>query len=181
MPLAEWPRGAERNRTAVRGFAGLCLATRPRRRGAHRSPALGRIGPVIVSLHVATGGVLGALARTRPQAVLLGLVSHAAGDRMRHHDIASKRYELVSGTAALLAVCARRGVFDPATLGAVAASAPDLEHVVRLPRPRGRKLFPSHRIPGFHRSGGVSAEAQLLAAGILLGALLGWRPEQPRF
>src|SRR5919109_2240023 len=31
-------QGAERNRTAVRGFAGLCLTTRPRRpAGGHRS------------------------------------------------------------------------------------------------------------------------------------------------
>ena len=32
-----WPQGAERTRTAVRGFAGLCLTTRPRRRTGHRS------------------------------------------------------------------------------------------------------------------------------------------------
>ena len=37
MPLAEKPKGAERTRTAVRGFAGLCLTTRPRRQAAHRS------------------------------------------------------------------------------------------------------------------------------------------------
>jgi hypothetical protein len=66
----------------------------------------------------------------------------------------------------------RCGSFAPATLGAVAASAPDLEHVLDLPRPGGRKLFPSHRIRGFHRSGGLPASAQLLAAGLLLGLVL---------
>jgi hypothetical protein len=32
-------RGAERTRTAVRGFAGLCLTTRPRRQPGHRTQA----------------------------------------------------------------------------------------------------------------------------------------------
>jgi hypothetical protein len=94
---------------------------------------------------------------------------------MRHEDIPSRRYEIVTGVAALLAIAARRGPFDAATIGAAAASAPDLEHVLPLPRPGGRKLFPSHRIRGFHRSGGVTAQAQLFAAGILLGLLLGPR------
>jgi hypothetical protein len=127
---------------------------------------------VIVSLHVATGAAVGALAGDRRRAVLLGLVAHAAGDRMRHQDIPSHRYELLSGGAALLAIALRRGIFDPATIGAAAGSAPDIEHIVRLPRPGGRKLFPSHRIRGFHRSGGVSAQMQLLVAGMILGALL---------
>jgi hypothetical protein len=127
---------------------------------------------VIVSLHVATGAAVGALAGTRRRALVLGVVAHAAGDRLRHQDIPSHRYELLSGSAALFAVALRRGPLDPATIGAAASSAPDLEHVVRLPRPGGRKLFPSHRIRGFHRSGGISAQAQLLAAGIILGTLL---------
>ena len=127
---------------------------------------------MIVSLHVATGGAIGAAAGSRRRAALLGVVAHAAGDHMRHQDIPSHRYELITGLAALLAIGVRRGLLDPATIGALAGSVPDIEHSVRLPRPRGRKLFPSHRIPGFHRSGGVSAQAQLLAAGILLGTLL---------
>jgi hypothetical protein len=127
---------------------------------------------MIVSLHVATGAAVGALAGSRRRAALLGIVAHAAGDRMRHQDIPSHRYELVSGAAALLAIALRRGPLDPATIGAAVSSAPDIEHVVRLPRPGGRKLFPSHRIRGFHRSGGVSAQAQLLATGMILGTLL---------
>jgi hypothetical protein len=127
---------------------------------------------VIVSLHVATGGAVGALAGSRGRAALLGAIAHAAGDRMRHQDIPSRRYEIVTGAAALLAIAVRRGPFDAATIGAAAASAPDLEHVLPLPRPGGRKLFPSHRIPGFHRSGGVSAQTQLFAAGVILGIVL---------
>jgi hypothetical protein len=127
---------------------------------------------VIVSLHVATGAAVGAVAGTRARAMLLGALAHAAGDRVPHRDIASRRYELVSGLAALVTVAARRGLLDPATVGAIASSTPDVEHVVRLPRPGGRKLFPSHRIRSLHRSGGISAPAQLVAAGILLGLLV---------
>jgi hypothetical protein len=127
---------------------------------------------VIVSLHVATGGAIGAVTGKPGRAALLGALAHAAGDRMRHQDIPSRRYEIVTGVAALLAIAVRRGPLDAATIGAAAASAPDLEHVLSLPRPGGRKLFPSHRIHGFHRSGGVSAQAQLFAAGVILGVLL---------
>jgi hypothetical protein len=91
---------------------------------------------------------------------------------MPHHDIPDRRFELWSGSAVLLAVALRRGLLDPVTIGAAAGSAPDVEHVLRLPRPGGRKLFPSHRIPGWHRAGGVPAWAQLLAAGTVLGLLL---------
>jgi hypothetical protein len=127
---------------------------------------------VIVSLHVATGGALGAVAGSPGRAAVLGAVAHALGDHIPHEDIPSHRYELLTGAAALLAVALRHGPFGPATVGAFAGSVPDIEHIVRLPRPKGRKLFPSHRIPGFHRSGGISARAQLLVAGLLLGTVL---------
>jgi hypothetical protein len=127
---------------------------------------------LIVSLHVATGAAAGALAGSRGRALVLGPLLHLAGDRMPHQDIASRRFEIRSGLVLLLAVAAVRGPLSPATLGAAAASAPDLEHVLHLPRPGGRKLFPSHRVHGWHRAGGVPAWAQLLAAGALIGAVL---------
>jgi hypothetical protein len=126
---------------------------------------------VIVSLHVASGALAGALAGSRTRALVLGPLAHLLGDRMPHHDIASRRFEIASGTAALLLLAARRGPLDPAVLGAVGASVPDVEHVVRFPRPGGRKLFPSHRFHGWHRPGGVPTWAQLLAAGAILGVL----------
>ena len=91
---------------------------------------------------------------------------------MPHHDIANRRFEISSGTVALLALALRRGWLDTVTIGAAAGSVPDLEHVLRLPRPGGQNLFPSHRISGWHRSGGVSTRVQLLAAGVALGILL---------
>jgi hypothetical protein len=128
---------------------------------------------MIVAMHVATGAAGGAAVRSRIAAVLLGLALHAAGDRVPHQDIGSRRFEVATGVLGVLALGVVRGPLDAATVGAVAAAAPDVEHVVRLPRPGGRKLFPSHRIPGFHRPGGIPAGAQLVIAGLLLGAVLG--------
>jgi hypothetical protein len=128
---------------------------------------------VIVSLHVATGAAGGALAGSPLGAIVLGPVLHLLGDLIPHHDLPSRRFELWSGVACLAAIAAVRGPLDPATLGAVAASLPDAEHRYRLPRPGGRKLFPSHRFHGWHREGGLPAWAQLAAAGVLLGLVLG--------
>jgi hypothetical protein len=127
---------------------------------------------VIVAMHVATGAAAGALVRSRLRAFLAGLALHALCDRIPHEDLASRRFEAQCAIGGLVAVAFRRGLFDPATIGAIASTAPDLEHAVRLPRPGGRKLFPSHRIPGFQRPGGVSVSTQLLVAGVLLGLVL---------
>jgi hypothetical protein len=91
---------------------------------------------------------------------------------MPHEDISDRPFEIGSGVAGVLLLGAVRGPLDPAVTGALAASLPDLEHVLRFPRPGGRKLFPSHRLRGWHRSGGVSASAQLLLAGFLIAVLL---------
>jgi hypothetical protein len=91
---------------------------------------------------------------------------------MPHEDIADRKFEIGSGIAAVVLLAAARGPLDPAVTGALAASAPDLEHVYRPLRFGGRKHFPSHRLHGWHRSGGMSAPAQLLVAGFLIGLLL---------
>jgi len=127
---------------------------------------------VIVSLHVASGAAGGALTRSRPGAIALGLVLHALGDTIPHHDIESRRFEIWSGVVCALALAMRYGPLSPITIGALASSAPDVEHVLPLPRPGGRSLFPSHRFAGWHREGGVPAWAQLFAAGAIVGYLL---------
>ena len=124
---------------------------------------------MIVSLHVATGAAAGALVRRRGLAVLIGPVLHLASDRVPHQDIPSRRFEITSGAASVLLLAVRRGPLDAATLGGIAASAPDLEHVLPWLRPRGHKLF--HGWHGWHRSGRFSAAAQLVLAGAILGAL----------
>ena len=112
------------------------------------------------------------LVRSRLGSLPLGLLLHLLGDRMPHGDISDRRFEVGSGISAVLLLAAVRGPFDPAVTGALAASAPDLEHILRLPRPGGRKLFPSHRLRGWHRSGGLPAPIQLLLAGFLIGLVL---------
>lgn len=123
---------------------------------------------MIVSLHVATGAAAGALVRSRPLALLLGPALHLTGDRVRHEDIPDLSFEIWSGIGCLALLAARRGPLDAAVLGGAAASAPDLEHIFPRLRPGGRKLF--HRVR--QRGGGISAEAQLVTAGVLLGAVL---------
>jgi hypothetical protein len=135
---------------------------------------------VIVSLHVATGGLVGALSGSRRSAFVLGLVAHALGDAVPHQDVASRPFETFSGFAGVGLLAAARGAFDPVVVGAVGASVPDVEHVLPLPRPGGRKLFPSHRIRGWHKAGGVPASVQLLTAGALLGALAASRQRYGR-
>jgi hypothetical protein len=131
---------------------------------------------VIVAWHVASGAAVGAVAGSRGRAVALGALLHVLSDAVPHWDIASRRFEFRSGVVMLGTLVLLRGPLDLSVIGAVASSAPDVEHVVRLPRPGGRKLFPSHRWHGWHRPGGVPASAQLLAAGFLFGALVARRP-----
>ena len=126
---------------------------------------------MIVALHVATGAAIGAATGRRSVAVPLGVLAHFLGDVMPHHDIRSRRFEIASGLAALGLVAAVRGPLDAATVGAVASSAPDVEHL--LPLRRG--VFPSHRWERFHQAGGLPTAVQLLAAGVLLGAVVATR------
>jgi hypothetical protein len=124
---------------------------------------------MIVSMHVASGAAAGALVRRRGLALLIGPVLHLAADRVPHQDIPSQRFEITSGAASVLLLALRRGPLDAATIGGIAASAPDLEHVLPWLRPRGKKLF--HGRHGWHRSGRFSAAGQLVLAGAILGVL----------
>ena len=125
---------------------------------------------MIVALHVATGAAAGAASGSRLAALLLGPILHLAGDRLPHQDIHSRPFEIGSGLAGVLLLTTRRGPLDPATLGAVASSAPDLEHVLPFLRPGRRKLF--HDRLGWHRSGRFPAALKLLLAVAILGALI---------
>ena len=124
---------------------------------------------MIVSLHVATGAATGLAVRSRLRALLLGPAVHIAADRVRHEDIASRRFEIVSGLACIALLALRRGPLDASTLGAVSASAPDLEHVVPWLRPRGKKLF--HGGLGSDPPGGLPTSLQLVVAGAIVGLL----------
>jgi hypothetical protein len=132
---------------------------------------------VIVTMHVASGAVAGALLRSRAAAVVAGPLLHILADRIPHQDVGSRNFEIVSGLGLLALVAVGRGPLDPTVFGAGAAAAPDLEHVLPLPRPGGRDLFPSHRIPGWHRSGGIPVWLQLVAAGLIVGVIVSSRKE----
>jgi hypothetical protein len=129
---------------------------------------------VIEALHAATGATAGAAVRSPVAAGLLGLPLHLAGDRVPHHDLHNRRFEVASGIGLVCLLALRRGLTDAATIGALAACAPDVEHIIRLPRPGGSKLFHGRR--GWHRSGGLSTRTQLLLAGFLIGRLVAQAP-----
>jgi hypothetical protein len=122
-------------------------------------------------MHVAAGAVAGALAGSRGRAITAGFALHGAQDAVPHDDIPSREFETLSGVALLALLALRRGLLDPAVLGAAACASPDLEHVLPLPRPGGRELYPSHRIEGWHRGGGIPAWVQLAAAGAIVACL----------
>ena len=126
---------------------------------------------MIVAMHVAAGAAVGALTGSRGGAVVAGLVLHGLQDAVPHEDIPSHELETTSGVFLLIALALRRGPLDPAVLGAAACASPDLEHVLPLPRPGGRELYPSHRVEGWHREGGVPAWAQVIAAGVIVALL----------
>ncbi|MBD0289808.1 MAG: hypothetical protein ICV74_01025 [Thermoleophilia bacterium] len=127
---------------------------------------------MIVSLHVATGAAAGALLGRPRLAAAVGPLLHVLGDLLPHEDIPSLPAEVAAGIVEVGALAARLGPLHPATVGALAACAPDLEHVVRPARRSRRELFPSHRIEGWHRSGGVSVALQLGLAAVLLALVL---------
>ncbi|MFL5927715.1 MAG: hypothetical protein ACJ77E_12355 [Gaiellaceae bacterium] len=54
------------------------------------------------------------------------------------------------------------------TIGALACSAPDVEHLIPMRR-NGAKLFHGK---GWHRSGGLSVGKQVLLSSAVLGAVL---------
>jgi hypothetical protein len=126
---------------------------------------------MIVAMHVASGALAGALAGDRAAAAVTGVALHAVGDAVPHDDFGSLEVETGLGLALLAALAIRRGFTDPAVIGAAFSAAPDLEHVLPHPGHERPKLFPSHRLDGWHRGGGVSAPLQLAAAVVIVGAL----------
>jgi len=114
---------------------------------------------MIVALHVATGAATGALTRSRLAAVALVPPVHLASDRVPHrhpHWVC----DLMLGGAGLANVATRRGLSDPTTIGALAAVASDLKHVLP-PRRQGR-------LRRRRKQRGLPVSAQLALAAALL-------------
>jgi hypothetical protein len=127
---------------------------------------------MIVAMHVAAGAAAGEVAGSRTAAVAAGFALHGVQDAVPHEDIPSRLFEIGSGLFLLGLLASRRGLLHRSVLGAAACAAPDIEHVLPLPRPGGRELYPSHRVEGWHRSGGVPAWAQLVAAGVIVALVV---------
>lgn len=132
---------------------------------------------MIVTMHVAAGAAAGAFLGSRGAAAAVGFALHGVQDAVPHEDIPSRRFEAASGLALLGLLAARRGPLDPTVIGGAACAAPDLEHVLPLPRPGGRELYPSHRVEGWHQSGGLPAWLQLAVAMGIVALLLRRREE----
>jgi hypothetical protein len=128
---------------------------------------------MIASLHVASGAAAGALASSRGQAAVAAPLLHLVLDLVPHDDIPSHRFELLTAGGALAALALAYGPLDRVTIGAALSAAPDLEHLRRFPRPRGRKLFPSHWVAARHQGPRVPVWFQLAAAAGLLRLVLG--------
>ena len=128
-------------------------------------------------MHVASGAAVGAATGDRAAAALAGLALHAAGDAVPHEDFESLPFEVGSGVALLCLLAVRRGVTDPAVVGGLFSALPDVEHVIPRPGHEGPKRFPSHRIEGWHREGGITAPLQLLLALVIVGLLARRRKE----
>ncbi len=129
-------------------------------------------------MHVASGALAGAATGDRAAAAAAGLVLHAVGDAIPHEDFESLRLETGLGLGLLAVLAVRRGFTDPAVVGALFSAAPDLEHVVPHPGHDRPKLFPSHRLEGWHRAGGISPGLQLAASVVIVGALVLRRKER---
>jgi len=123
-------------------------------------------------MHVATGAAAGAAIDRPGEAAVVGLILHALGDAVPHEDFESLRFETATGLGLLFLLALRRGVTDPAVIGGALSAAPDLEHVIPHPGHEGAKRFPSHRIEGWHRAGGISAPLQLLLSVVIVALLV---------
>ena len=123
-------------------------------------------------MHVATGPAAGAAIDRPGEAAVVGLILHALGDAVPHEDFESLRFETATGLGLLFLLALRRGVTDPAVIGGALSAAPDLEHVIPHPGHEGTKRFPSHRIEGWHREGGISAPLQLLLSVVIVALLV---------
>jgi hypothetical protein len=123
---------------------------------------------VIALVHVATGAALGAVVRSRAWVTVVGVGLHLAQDSVPHKDT-TRRFEIATGLFGVGLVAGRRGLLDPTTIGALACSAPDVEHVVPMPF-GSSKLF--HEGRGWHRSGSLSVKTQVIAASLVLSGVL---------
>lgn len=104
-------------------------------------------------VHSATGAWLSKAGRSRRQAIVLGVISHAVLDYIGHEepfDEHGPRLVMLLPDFALTATAtiwcgARRGWLSPGLLGSVASILPDAEHFLPMNHGGRKEQFPSHR------------------------------------
>lgn len=125
---------------------------------------------MIVAIHALTGAALGRLCRSRPEAFLVGALSHLVGDMLPHRDLGLAEEALLAG-GALALIGAAKGSASREFVGACGAIAPDLENVVGrvLDLPDERLLLPTHS--KYHGRKAASLRGQLALALCCLAVL----------
>lgn len=108
----------------------------------------------------------------RRRCAALGRPPRLLGDVFPRGGTGSRWFEAASGVVTLLAFAPPSVPLDPVTIGAASAAAPDVEHVLSLPRPGGGPLFPTHRWKRLHHAGRRPGAAQFVLAYLLLAGLL---------
>lgn len=125
--------------------------------------------------HVATGALAGRGRTGLFDALVAGLVTHAAIDLVPHGEVHDDEFELASGLAGVLALAARYGWRSPVTIGALGGVLPDMEHLPRKLGIRSTPRFPTHRwavLHGWeHKPLAIPAWVQAVVGGAVIGAL----------
>ena len=144
---------------------------------------------MIALLHGALGATCGMLTRRRAPTVAAALISHLAVDAINHEEPTdgggNLRLDVVALDGlllglALLVLSRRHGVFSPASVGALAACLPDLQHLLPRPCMRGRpgrhEPFPHARWP----SQKLAVWSQFVVGALGWIAVLGFRRRPQR-
>lgn len=125
--------------------------------------------------HVATGALAGRGRSGPANALLAGLITHAAIDVIPHGEVDDGDFELVTGALGVLAIGLRHGWRSPMTLGAIGGVLPDLEHLPQKFGVHQRAIFPTHRIGALHgwatKPLALPAWLQAVGGGAVIGAI----------
>lgn len=147
---------------------------------------------MLAIVHAAAGAWLSKTARSRREAILLGVVSHGVLDFLGHEEPFDDHHNprlAVLIPDALLTVTAitwlgaRNGWLSPFLLGSMTSILPDAEHFLPLSRGSRRELFPFHRFENhLHSKTGLkpSLNVQFLLGGLLWLLFALWEQRAPR-
>jgi hypothetical protein len=122
----------------------------------------------MVVFHAASGAAAGAVTGSRLIGAAVGPLLHVIADQVPHEHPRHESWEYAGGLLVMGVLVRRRGLSDPATIGAAAAVLPDFEHLI--PRALRRNRKPLHPRTFWNGRGGrrVSVGTQLLLSTLLV-------------